>query len=108
MKPKTKTETELDSEAARRALDYYLNPPPARPEPDEFLWVLRDDVTPEQANAHAASLLRWTATTAYESGRHMQDSSREVLFTLLQMVNLVRTLLEPRQTPAEKPDTGVL
>ena len=104
MKPKTKTETELDSDAARRALDFYLNPPSVLPQPDDFLWVLRDDVTQEQANAHAASLLRWTATTAYESGRHMQDSAREVVFTLLQMVNMVRTLLEHRPAGSEKPD----
>ncbi|CAG8865644.1 hypothetical protein PS627_01563 [Pseudomonas fluorescens] len=105
MKPTTKTETELDSEAARRALDFYLNPPTSLPQPDDFLWVLRDDVTQEQANAHAASLLRWTATTAYESGRHMQDSSREVVFTLLQMVNMVRTLLEHRPTGDDKADS---
>lgn len=108
MKPTTKTETELDSDAARRALDFYLNPPSALPQPDDFLWVLRDDVTQEQANAHAASLLRWTATTAYESGKHMQDSAREVVFTLLQMVNMVRTLLEHRPNGGEKPDSSSL
>jgi hypothetical protein len=58
MKPSTYLERDLDSEAARRALDFYLNPPTAKVDPDASLWILRPDITPEQAHDQAMRLLR--------------------------------------------------
>ena len=97
MKPSKYSETDLDSEAARRALDYYLNPPAPRTEPDQLLWAARDNVSAEQATEHAMSLLRCAATTAFESGSNVQGSSRELLFALMHMVNMARALLEHTQ-----------
>lgn len=49
MKPPKNDETDLDSEAARRALDYYLNPNPPRPTLDNRIWTLHEGVTGDQA-----------------------------------------------------------
>ncbi|MHC6226297.1 DUF6124 family protein [Pseudomonas sp. X10] len=97
MKLTKKSETELDSEAARRALDYYLNPTPVSPNPDQMLWTLRDDVTAEQAGTHALDLLRCAAATAHETGTHLQGSTRELMFALMHMINMARALLDQRQ-----------
>ena len=58
MKLPKNDETDLDSEAARRALDYYLNPNPPRPTLDNKIWTLHEGVTSEQAQEHAIALLR--------------------------------------------------
>ncbi|MDF0730931.1 hypothetical protein P0Y43_09360 [Pseudomonas entomophila] len=92
-------DTELDSEAARRALDYYLNPSPPHTSIDTVPWTLREDVSTEQANAHALALLRCAAATAHETGHSQQGTTREVLFALMHMVNMARSMLEQRQVP---------
>lgn len=61
MKPSKNYETDLDSEAARRALDYYLNPNPPRPTLDNRIWTLHEGVTGDQAQEHAIALLRCAA-----------------------------------------------
>ncbi|MBC3410235.1 MULTISPECIES: DUF6124 family protein [Pseudomonas] len=91
-----KTDTELDSEAARRALDYYLNPPTATPDLERSLWTLRDGVSREQAMEHALELLRCAAATAQETAAHQQGTTREVVFALMHMTNMARALLEQR------------
>ncbi|SPO62454.1 conserved protein of unknown function, partial [Pseudomonas inefficax] len=53
MKPPKNDETDLDSEAARRALDYYLNPNPPRPTQENRIWTLHEGVTKDQAQEHA-------------------------------------------------------
>lgn len=97
MKPSTYLEKDLDSEAARRALDFYLNPPSGRVDPDESIWILRKDVTREQAAVQAMSLLRCAATTACESANTQSGPCRELLFALMHMVNMARALLEHSQ-----------
>ena len=67
MKPSKNDETDLDSEAARRALDYYLNPNPPRPTLENKIWTLHEGVTSEQAQEHAIALLRCAAATAQET-----------------------------------------
>jgi hypothetical protein len=67
MKLPKNDETDLDSEAARRALDYYLNPNPPRPTLDNRIWTLHEGVTGEQAKEHAIALLRCAAATAQET-----------------------------------------
>lgn len=62
MKPSKNDETDLDSEAARRALDYYLNPTPPRPNLDTKIWTLHEGVS--AAHDHALALLRCAAATA--------------------------------------------
>ncbi|RSC26538.1 hypothetical protein EGT09_08965 [Pseudomonas putida] len=99
MKPMTHPEKDLDGEAARRALDYYLNPTPPHTGIDSVPWRLRDEVSPEQANAHALALLRCAAATAQQTGSHQQGTTREVLFALMHMVNMARAMLEQRHAP---------
>ncbi|MFJ3448214.1 DUF6124 family protein [Pseudomonas sichuanensis] len=93
-----KEETDLDEEAARRALDFYLNPTPTPSELQRPLWTLREGVTGEQANEHAMALLRCAAATAQETGAHLQGTTRDVVFALMHMVNMARALLEQRKT----------
>ncbi|WP_205883420.1 hypothetical protein [Pseudomonas mosselii] len=52
------TETDLDEEAARRALDFYLNPTPTPRDLERSLWTLREGVSNAQACDHAMALLR--------------------------------------------------
>lgn len=99
MKNSTNPETELDSEAARRALDYYLNPTPPHVSIEVIPWTVRDDVSFEQANAHALALLKCAAATAHETASHQQGPTREVLFALMHMVNMARAMLEQRHMP---------
>ncbi|WP_194790607.1 DUF6124 family protein [Pseudomonas sp. UFMG81] len=91
-------ETDLDEEAARRALDFYLNPTPTAAELQRSLWTLREGVTREQAHEHAMALLRCTAATAQETGAHLQGTTRDVVFAMMHMVNMARALLEQRQS----------
>ncbi|MFV3405299.1 MULTISPECIES: DUF6124 family protein [Pseudomonas] len=96
MNSSNKTDTDLDAEAARRALDYYLNPTPTTPNLEHTLWTLREGVTHQQANDHALQLLRCAAATAHETGTHLQGTTREVMFALMHMINMARALLEQR------------
>ncbi|MDF9619596.1 hypothetical protein P5705_18270 [Pseudomonas entomophila] len=90
------TDTDLDEEAARRALDYYLNPTPTAAELERSLWTLREGVTTAQASEHAMALLRCASATAQETGAHLQGTTREVVFALMHMINMARALLEQR------------
>lgn len=101
MKPSTYLEKDLDSEAARRALDFYLNPPTAKIDLDAPLWKLHPDITCEQAQEQAMNLLRCAATTAGESASAQQGSSRELLFALMHMMNMARALLDHVQAHAQ-------
>ncbi|TFF42111.1 DUF6124 family protein [Pseudomonas sp. RIT623] len=94
MSNSTKEETDLDEEAARRALDYYLNPTPSKPDLERSLWTLREGVSNAQASEHAMALLRCAAATAQETGSHLQGTTREVVFALMHMMNMARALLE--------------
>lgn len=98
MKPTTYSDKDLDSEAARRALDYYLNPTPASTNVDSTLWTLREDVPAEMVDNHIMNLLRSAAATACESASHQQGNTREVMYALMHMINMARSLLEQRHS----------
>jgi len=97
MKPPKNDETDLDSEAARRALDYYLNPKPQRPTLDNKIWTLHDSVTGEQAQEHAIALLRCAAAMAQETASHQHGSQRELTYALMHMMDMARALLEHKR-----------
>jgi len=94
MKPPKNDVTDLDSEAARRALDYYLNPNPPRPTEYNKIWTLHEGVSNEQAQEHAIALLRCAAATAHETAIHQQGTTRELIFALMHMTDMARALLE--------------
>ncbi|MBV6287051.1 DUF6124 family protein [Pseudomonas aegrilactucae] len=86
--------SELDSEAARRALDYYLNPTPAMATtPDDSLVIARQDLTAQDAAEHAADLLRCAAASAYEAASNLKGSQRDLAFSVMHMINMARALL---------------
>lgn len=60
-------ETDLDSEAARRALDYYLNPTPPRPNLDNKIWTLHEGVSAAQAG-----IMPWRCCAARRPPRTKQ------------------------------------
>ncbi|WP_166359378.1 DUF6124 family protein [Pseudomonas akapageensis] len=85
----------IDSDAARRALDYYLNPTPAGQEDDEpLMFTARDGLTTAQAMTHAYALLRCAAATAYESADSLQGARRDLAFSVMHMINLARAMVE--------------
>lgn len=85
----------IDSDAARRALDYYLNPAPAGPEDEEpLMFTAREGLTGAQAMTHASSLLRCAAATAYESADSLQGARRDLAFSVMHMINLARAMVE--------------
>ncbi|NIE77286.1 hypothetical protein F3J44_09540 [Pantoea sp. Tr-811] len=94
MKPPKKDVTDLDSDAARRALDYYLNPNPPRADENNPVWTLHKGVTADQAQEHAIALLRCAAATAHETAAHQDGSTRELTFALMHMMDMARALLE--------------
>lgn len=96
---------ELDSEAARRALDYYLNPTPhpVAVVSDTPLVIARKDLTPTEAAEHAANLLRCAAATAFCSADMLKGASRDACYTVMHMINMARALLDrslAEQAPA--------
>ncbi|WP_110972120.1 DUF6124 family protein [Pseudomonas huaxiensis] len=88
--------TYLDSEAARRALDFYLNPEPqpATELNDMQLVVARHDLSPEAASEQATWLLRCASTSASDAAPRLQGKAREQMLTVMHLVNLARTMLE--------------
>ncbi|CAM3775551.1 DUF3077 domain-containing protein [Pseudomonas] len=101
MKPTfPETDLSLDSEAlsnsdaARRALDYYLNPAPVTFGPDEPLLVARQGLSDAQATAHATNLLRCAAATACESADGLQGVPRDLALASMHMINMARAMLE--------------
>ena len=83
----------LDSEAARRALDYYLNPVAASPA-DDSLVIARKDLTAQAAAEHASDLLRCAAATAYEAADKLNGSQRDLGLSVMHMINMARALLD--------------
>ena len=86
---------DLDSEAARRALDYYLNPTPSTvSHTDDQLFIARQDLSAEAATEHASSMLRCAAASAYESADNLKGNSRDMAFSVMHMINMARALLD--------------
>ncbi len=83
-----------NSDAARRALDFYLNPtPPANSAHTSWL-VPREGMNEAQANEHVALLRRWAAATACESANGLQGTQRDLTLAVVHMINTARTVLE--------------
>lgn len=83
-----------NSDAARRALDFYLNPTqPADAAQTNWL-VPREGLNEAQANEHVTQLLRWAAATAHESANSLQGTQRDLALAVVHMINTARTVLE--------------
>ncbi|WP_175650729.1 DUF6124 family protein [Pseudomonas sp. Marseille-P9899] len=88
--------TYLDSEAARRAIDFYLNPEPqpATGVSDMQLVVARHDLSQEDAGEQATWLLRCASSSASDAALRLQGKAREQMLTVMHLVNLARAMVE--------------
>ncbi|MDR0281354.1 MAG: hypothetical protein LBJ37_26115 [Paucimonas sp.] len=97
---------QLDNDAARRALDYYLNPEPesASGGEDMQLVVARHDLTAEIAAQQADWLLRSASSSAWEAAQRMRDKAQDQMLTVMHLLNMGRAMLEHSQRLAAKHD----
>ncbi|MEG0861279.1 MAG: hypothetical protein RSD81_21565 [Pseudomonas sp.] len=83
-----------NSDAARRALDFYLNPAPPADSTQSSWLVPREGLNEAQANEHVTQLLRWAAATAHESANSLQGTQRDLALAVVHMINTAKTVLE--------------
>ncbi|KJK08385.1 hypothetical protein UB47_07920 [Pseudomonas sp. 5] len=83
-----------NSDAARRALDFYLNPTPPADAVKACWLVPREGLNEAQATEHATELLRCAAATAHEAANGLQGMHRDLALTVMHMINMARTMLE--------------
>jgi len=102
--------SQLDSDAARRAMDYYFNPAPEHtPEGEDMqLVVARQDLTAETAAAQADRLLRCASCNAWEAAQRMRDKSQDQMLTVMHLLNMGRAMLEHSQRLAAKREEEAL
>ncbi len=92
-----------NSEAARRALDFYLNPAPAADSAKASWLVPREGINEAQATEHVTQLLRWAAATAHESANSLQGTQRDLALAVVHMINTARTVLEHLPIARQRP-----
>jgi len=106
------TFSQLDSDAARRALDYYFNPAPeASPvRQDMQLLIARHDLSPDIAVEQAPWLLRYASGTAWESAQQLRDKAQDQMLLIMHLINMALALLEHSQKHAirdeDSPEEG--
>ena len=83
-----------NSDAARRALDFYLNPSPPADSAQSSWLVPREGLDQTRTAEHATELLRWAAATAHESANGLQGTQRDQVLAVAHMVNTARTVFE--------------
>ncbi|MEE1923971.1 DUF3077 domain-containing protein [Pseudomonas sp. 148P] len=96
--------SQLDSDAARRAMDYYFNPAPEHSPAGEDmqLVVARHDLTAETAAAQAEWLLRCASSSAWEAAQRMRDKGQDQMLMVMHLLNLGRAMLDHSQRLAAK------
>ncbi|MBK4999640.1 hypothetical protein IAE37_001916 [Pseudomonas sp. S31] len=99
MKPPKKPVTESESDAARRALDYYLNPAQPLSTIQHKIWTLNEDVSHEEIMANAIALLRCAAASAHATAAHQEGNPRELTMALVHMIEMAKALLEHAEQP---------
>ncbi|MCY1457885.1 hypothetical protein D9M71_752160 [compost metagenome] len=87
-----------NSDAARRALDFYLNPSPPADSAQTSWLVPREGLDQTRTAEHATELLRWAAATAHESANGLQGTQRDLALAVVHMINTARTVLEHMPT----------
>ncbi|BAQ81908.1 DUF6124 family protein [Pseudomonas sp. St29] len=83
-----------DSDAARRAMDYYLKPAITGPSKEEKFFEIRRSLSSEEAMIHASDLLRCAAATAYDAANHLQGANRDLAFSVVHMIDLAKALVD--------------
>lgn len=83
-----------DSQAVRRAMDYYLKPNVCESAADEKLFEVRRGISSEEAMVHASDLLRCAAASAYEAAGHLQGVQRDLAFSVVHMIDMAKALVD--------------
>ncbi|MBC3374393.1 DUF3077 domain-containing protein [Pseudomonas sp. SWRI92] len=83
-----------DCPAAQRALDYYLKPSITDAQAEHRFFDVNRNISGEEALVHACDLLRCAAATANESARQLTGSSRDLAFSVVHMIDLVKVMLD--------------
>ncbi|QQZ40134.1 DUF3077 domain-containing protein [Pseudomonas sp. SK3(2021)] len=83
-----------DSEAARRAMDYYLKPAIAEAAIDKKFFEVRHSISSEEAMIHASDLLRCAAASAYEAADHLRGTRRDLAFSVVHMIDMAKALVD--------------
>ncbi|SEE48579.1 DUF6124 family protein [Pseudomonas kilonensis] len=83
-----------DCPAAKRALDYYLKPSVSQAQSEHRFFDVNHSVSAEEALVHASDLLRCAAATAHESANQLNGSSRDLAFSVVHMIDLVKVMLD--------------
>ncbi|WP_251010268.1 DUF6124 family protein [Pseudomonas fluorescens] len=83
-----------DCPAAQRALDYYLKPGISEAPTEHRFFEVNRNISAEEALVHAYDLLRCAAATAQESASRLQGSSRDLAFSVVHMIDLVKVMLD--------------
>lgn len=83
-----------DCPAAQRALDYYLKPGMSEAPVEHRFFDVNRNISAEEALVHACDLLRCAAATAQESANRLQGSSRDLAFSVVHMIDLVKVMLD--------------
>ena len=83
-----------DSIATQRALDYYLKPPVSQQVPEKKIFQVSDDVSQEEALVLASDYLRCAIANAQSASEQQQGSQRDLLLSLLFLMEPSRQLLD--------------
>ncbi|BBP60312.1 DUF3077 domain-containing protein [Pseudomonas sp. St316] len=83
-----------DCPAAKRALDYYLKPSVSQAQAGHRFFDVNHSVSAEEALVHACDLLRCAAATAHESANQLNGSNRDLAFSVVHMIDLVKVMLD--------------
>lgn len=82
------------SDAARRALDYYLKED-TDPASDDMAWFeANPTVSSEEALIHASDLLRSAAAIAYELANNKLGGTRDLAFSVVYLIDMAKAMLE--------------
>ncbi|WP_434563367.1 DUF6124 family protein [Pseudomonas sp. R1-6] len=83
-----------DCPAAKRALDYYLKPGIAHAQAEHRFFDVNRNISGEEALVHACELLRCAAATAQESATRLSGTSRDLAFSVVHMIDLVKAMID--------------
>ncbi|MDO7899484.1 DUF6124 family protein [Pseudomonas citrulli] len=83
-----------DCPAAQRALDYYLKPGVSQAPAEQRFFDVNHNIGAEEALVHACDLLRCAAATANESANRLDGSNRDLAFSVVHMIDLVKVMLD--------------
>ena len=95
--PQTEADIELealkDSAATQRALDYYLKPAVSQQFFEKKLFIVRSDLSQEEAMVNASDYLRCAIATANGAAESQQGSPRDLFLSVAHFAESAKMLL---------------